>query len=352
MARINSSHKQIQSKGKRSILFLLFALMLGIKQQYLPISIERRSYNFSSWDREFSVSCPLSVVKNRGIYKAREASSWDNVVLITAANFGFYDMLQNWEFLAGKHRLRWSVAAMDDSLYEKLGPNRAFFTTAMNSVRNASSYHSPGFNIVTCNKIRMVLMVLDNCELDVVFSDTDVAFMKDPFSHDFGDLIQTGKYDYIYQLNYGNADAPRQHIEMGKGSNGMQEKLSEVNTGFHYLSNRSQVLRNLLRNTLTVCREKNYEQDDQVILWNLLKEIDYRLCDKPEVDAEWSSQFNREGNDVLSMCYLDPYFYRVGKPKPKEYMKKDTVVFHANFVHGKESKIRSLQHQTLDGYGW
>lgn len=284
---------------------------------------------------------------------------WENIVLLTASNEGFHAILQNWEYLAGQQHLRWAVGALDESVYKRLGKSRSFLTDSNSSLKDVAVFRDPGFNIITCKKLDIVKMILECCKLDVVFADPDAVFLKDPFSHDLGSLIRSQKYDYIYQLNYGNADKPNHHIEMGNGSNRKKKSITEGNTGFHYLSHKSRTLKQLLRHTILRCRSENNEFDDQTLFWDQLrKKTPFRICHESKNDTDWvykderSENIVREGGEILSMCYLDPYFYRVGKPKPKPHMKNDTVVFHANFVVGKEEKIRSLRRQTLNSYGW
>ena len=50
--------------------------------------------------------------------------------------------------------------------------------------------------------MKLVLEIAENCEVDVVFTDVDTIFYKNPFQHDLGRLIRSKRHDYIYQSNF------------------------------------------------------------------------------------------------------------------------------------------------------
>ena len=308
-------------------------------------------------------NCPDSVLHRKGVYqnpKLRSTDSgWDKVVLITAANNGYFDMLNNWEYLASTHGLLWVVAALDQEIYDRLGPNRSFPTDALFAIPNVTSWRESAFNKITCNKLRMVLHILEDCDLDVVFSDPDNVLLKNPFAHDMGELIQSGNFDYIYEINSAVSNTPRTYIELGEFTiDGHRFEVAEGNTGFHYLSRKSSWLKKLIKITLKQCANPENKLDDQVLFWNLLRQnLPFRLCNESKVGASWVYHNVLKGSpndlkDVLSICYLDPYFYKVGREVPSPQNQRDMVVFHANYVMGKPNKIKSLTENTWEGRGW
>jgi hypothetical protein len=308
--------------------------------------------------RTFSPSCPLAVQQNRGIYakNTSAAAVWDNVVFITGANTAYFDFLQNWEYLAGRLGLKWVVAAMDNHIYERLGPNRSFVADAQFAVEGFHEFKEKGFKTLSCNKLRMVLHVLEECQLDVVFSDSDVVLFKDPFSHQFGELIKSGDYDYIYQLNRGEANSSGTHIEMGEGAK-HQDRLREGNTGFHYLSHKSGILKSVIQKVLYYAEQPSNKLDDQYLFWWRLKKRPMRVCHPKNRWAlnDVAMQMNlTEGKFILSVCYLDPYYYPKGSDIPQLLgnMEQDMVLYHANFARGKQQKIEKMVGARRDGLGW
>ena len=142
---------------------------------------------------------PQLLRDHAGLYLDKtRAPELSNALLLTAANYGYMDMLRNWECYARKLGLDWLVVALDDQVYQELGPERSFLTVGE---RHGSyeRFGSPGFKIVGCNKLRSMLSVLVETQLDVVFSDGDSVFKSDPFlpSLSLGSMMRSGKYDMI-----------------------------------------------------------------------------------------------------------------------------------------------------------
>ncbi|KAL3939834.1 MAG: hypothetical protein SGBAC_005512 [Bacillariaceae sp.] len=358
--------KKLQQLGRRTLCqsALVAIILLELIIQYL-LNAHFESSAFvdtDSTNQAFQTqNCPPSILDHKGIYKNPKlrGSVWDKIVLITAANNGYYDMLKNWEYLATVQGLQWAIAALDQEIYERLEPNTAFPTNSSFAVPNMTSWREAAFNQITCNKLRMVLRILEDCDLDVVFSDPDNVFLTDPFAHDMGQLIQSGDYDYIYEVNSAVSNTPRTYVENGEvTTEGQRFEVAEGNTGFHFLSRKSLWLKKLIKITLEQCASPNNKVDDQVLFWNILRQnLPYRICSESKVGATWvyhnvPKQNPESFEDILSICYLDPYFYKVGREAPRTQNQKDLVVFHANYVMGKLNKIKSLKENTWEGRGW
>mmetsp|Transcript_6345 Transcript_6345/g.14979 ORF Transcript_6345/g.14979 Transcript_6345/m.14979 type:complete len:376 (+) Transcript_6345:77-1204(+) len=348
--------------GTVILLELVIQYMMNVR--FEPSSlVDANGANHQAFQK--TQNCPASVLDHKGIYqnpKLLSGSVWDKIVLITAANNGYYDILKNWEYLAGVQGLQWAIAALDQEIYERLGPNRAFPTDSSFAIPNVTSWRETAFNQISCNKLRMVLRILEDCDLDVVFSDPDNVFLKNPFAHDMGQLIQSGDYDYIYEINSAVSDTPRTYVEKGEVNiEGQRFEVAEGNTGFHYLSRKSSWLKKLIKITLEQCASPDNQLDDQVLFWNLLRQnLPYRVCsESSKVGATTWVYHNvpKKNPDsfgaILSICYLDPYFYKVGREAPlSQNHQRDMVVFHANYVMGKPNKIKSLKENTWEGQGW
>ena len=59
------------------------------------------------------------------MYKDKDAHpEFASVVLLTAANYAYFSIYNNWRCNAEKHGLDWAVIANDDKAFEELGPDR------------------------------------------------------------------------------------------------------------------------------------------------------------------------------------------------------------------------------------
>jgi hypothetical protein len=186
----------------------------------------------------------------------------------------------------------------------------------------------------------MIKDILHNCNVDVVFSDVDDVFLRDPFQHDLGKMILSQKYDYIYQVNDAPASHQNNHSCMTAG-----QSVGEGNTGFHYFRSSKQT-NVILKETLRRCDNPNNQFNDQAIFWGVMREAMHK--DKiwkhcpPHDYRSWSKPSGPK-NDVAVLCCLDPYFYRTGQREPPQREKADIVAYHANFAVGaarKELKLR------------
>ena len=320
--------------------------------------------------------CPPVVRNNAGLFAPTSTSplkdKFANTVLLVSSNYQYLDILQNWEYLATQLGLQWVVLALDDDLYQALGPERALAPNATFAVSGSHKFRTSGFNTMSCNKLRMVRSVLQDCQYNVLFSDCDNIFFENPLEHDLGKLILSNQYDYLYQNNGKAAGTSPRNDSCLFG-----EKPREGNTGFYYLSASSDILRLIYRGTLTLCERPNNQWDDQKLFWKVLntnrkkkKEHVYQHCnlrDDPnllekDLDA-FQGQIRNEATQLgvtddqtlqdnmtegIHYCCLDPYYYPTGmgfsNPKP--------ITYHGNWVKGKDKKIERLQSRRKDGYGW
>lgn len=122
----------------------------------------------------------------------------------------------------------------------------------------------PGFNVITCGKIFSVVKIMEMTGLDVVLTDTDNVFRRDPFQAgvSFGDLIRSGKYDYIYLPERGERPRPGDvPPEIGG------------NTGFYFASGtrKPQSIRALFKAVVLECEVR--PGSDQTNWWDVLGRI-------------------------------------------------------------------------------
>lgn len=206
-------------------------------------------------------ACPPLVNKLKGVYSATSKMQDDgfrNVLLLTAANHQFQYYLQNWQIIAGELGLQWVVLSLDKQVYELLG-REGILLPEEHQVEMAGKFGTSSYIKLVCNKIRVVLNLLHACNVDILFSDVDNVFLKDPFQHHLGSMIASGYYDYIYQTNDDWTVQPAQHTCVSEGVS-----VLEGNSGFHYLRPTDNV-KNLLNETLRRCSETNNTFDDQTL---------------------------------------------------------------------------------------
>ena len=125
----------------------------------------------------------LDVVKKRaGVYKDKDAHpEFASVVLLTAANYAYFSIYNNWRCNAERHGLDWAVIANDDKAFEELGPDRGLLAIG-EKVSGMNGWGSAKLDSVGRNKMFMVLTIMRIADLGVVFTDADNMFLGDPFA--------------------------------------------------------------------------------------------------------------------------------------------------------------------------
>ena len=311
--------------------------------------------------RPLSFPAAVELRARRGLY-AEPAPAWaaeySNTILVTAANFAYRDMLANWECAASSLGLQWVVVALDQELFDFLGPERAVMTTG-EELSGTQHFETGGFNVISCNKLHAVRNFLA-AGADVVFSDPDNVFLKDPFrpGEELGLMIRQG-IDYVYTANlparfmWPSNGMVAQHFGdpaakahgWTTGERGLMicatgDIEDEGNTGLHYMRALAEQGIPLFDKAIARCGT-HPEKDDQTNFWVELHQIKTSHCTKTyqsnglvQLDIP-----NKPG--YMSACCLDPRTYiaggRVAKSDPS------VVAYHANWVTGKPKKILKLK---------
>lgn len=301
-------------------------------------------------------ACPAAIRNAVGIYEHVTPNShqFRNAVLLTASNMDFYETLQNWELFAKSHGLRYAVLAMDDLLYEQLGPERAvpssarFAIAKINGNNEAVGKHQ--YFTLVCNKMRLILEILETCQVDVIFSDADNVLLQDPFVHDLGKLITSGQWDYLYTTNDAWTATPRSH-DCIASADGFANR--EGNTGFEYIASTATWVHEMMHRTVAKCERKTNRHHDQTLFWNMMQKRrtkDWVHCNAEtyrELDNNYGKaavlDASRDRNATLipTMCCLDPHYYTVGAARPEKV--DSLVAFHANYVKTQQEKIERLR---------
>ncbi|CAJ1352918.1 unnamed protein product [Effrenium voratum] len=212
--------------------------------------------------------------RHAGIYEDKtKAPELKNVLLLTAANSGYLEMLVNWECFAKRLGLDWMVMSMDSKLHQHLGEDRSFQATGQEWEEAAAFNSKVGFKVISCNKIRTVLEILRSTNLDLVFSDGDNVFKSDPFlpSLSLGSMIRSGQYEYIYGRKI---EPGGQRIENLKPEVYHQEPI-KANTGFYYVSGspkKQSVVNKVFEAGVSWCNRRP-DMDDQENFWDALVHV-------------------------------------------------------------------------------
>eukprot|EP00438_Fugacium_kawagutii_P020615 Skav206476 [mRNA] locus=scaffold1672:270019:270729:- [translate_table: standard] len=174
-------------------------------------------------------------------------------------------MLTNWECFAKRSGLDWMVMAIDQELQTHLG-ERSFLATGQQWGK-AEAFNSPlGFKVITCNKLRTILTILQETNLDIVFTDADNVFKSDPFlpSLSLGSMIRSQKYDYIYsrKIEPGGQNIFKLNPEV------YHQEPIKGNTGFYYVSSRKPFLAQKMFEIGVEWCDRRPSLDDQENFWD------------------------------------------------------------------------------------
>ena len=136
-----------------------------------------------------------------GIYKdPKKQIGLEKTVFVTGCNYGFINHLHNFKCFADRLGLKFLVASLDLQTHEYISNQTDMYSYLMTGVANsigsaATEFRSKQFNLITAKKKEVVhdILVLG---YDVLFSDTDVALVRDPIPH----LLWEG-VDYVHTVN-------------------------------------------------------------------------------------------------------------------------------------------------------
>jgi hypothetical protein len=316
--------------------------------------------------------CPSIIRKKVGLFEETSSSpvkdEFEDTILLVSSNYAYYNMLQNWEFLANEQHLKWVVLALDEKLYDELGPDRAIPPGNGYSVSGAYGWRQGNFQKLSCNKMRMALEIANNCKVNVVFTDVDNIFLQNPFEHDFGRLIQSKRYDYLYQPNEPVKEARENWCMQGKPRR-------EANTGFYYIRHGNEIYKRITEATLDRCQDPENTIDDQTLFWKEFWKVkkdlegfyDEERRNKGEITTFHHCGFQEYENPELMLpnenkeesnvgfhwCCIDPYYYPIGKHDDRfGPSNRDPVTYHANHASTYDKKVQKLLNVRSDGHGW
>ena len=143
--------------------------------------------------------------KSSGIFKdtARQVGL-EKTVLVTGCNYGFLNHLHNFKCFADRLKIKFLVVALDEKSHQYLTKHTDMYTFYMavgsdNSsaaiTSGSATFRSQQFNLITARKKEAVHDIIA-LGYDVLFSDTDVAILRDPMP-----FLLWKNVDYVHSLN-------------------------------------------------------------------------------------------------------------------------------------------------------
>lgn len=283
-----------------------------------------------------------------GVYKDKGAHpEFARVVLVTAANSAYWAFFQNWRCRAEQFGLDYAVVANDDEAFSNLGQDRALPVIG-HKVSDMVGWGNVKLDYIGWNKMMNTWLILKLTGLDVVFTDCDNVFLRDPFQPgiSLGDLIRAQKYDYLY-----SCELSKRPVDSWK-SNG-----DGGNTGFFFASGsrKPKHIQALFGAVISKGMNKIFERGsgaDQPIFWDLFNDMRKsktggpwgflctRLCDRPATCTASDA-------DTIDYCPLSPFNHTTGWEDPEKYI-ESIVTYHANYATNKD-KIKKLQRVNMWG---
>ena len=138
------------------------------------------------------------VFRNESAGRSRYGTSLDKTVVMTGCNYGFLNHLLNFKCFADRLNMKFLVVALDRKTHDFIRLNTTMDSIYMqyaDVTEEATEFRSQQFNLITARKKEAVHDVLE-LGYDILFSDTDVAMVRDPFPYLLWDNV-----DYVHSLN-------------------------------------------------------------------------------------------------------------------------------------------------------
>ena len=143
--------------------------------------------------------------KSAGIYKdpIRQVGL-ERTVLVTGCNYGFLNHLHNFKCFCDRIGLKFLVIALDEKSHHYLSRNTDIYyyhmvndggSTGPIIDHHSAEFRSDQFNLIVARKKEAVHDIL-LLGYDVLFSDTDVAIIRDPMPY-----LLWNNVDYVHSVN-------------------------------------------------------------------------------------------------------------------------------------------------------
>jgi len=215
----------------------------------------------------------LTAAKAAGVFRSKTTRQarpeLRNIIVVTAANIAYSHHLENfrcWMTRLGFHVLLFSLDpdmhsyALEMTAKDAAGSNEEPFLHSFlwgTNIKKVADWRTPAFHVITTAKLEVVLSLL-RLHYDVLFVDTDVALLRDPFPY-----LMWKNVDMAYSVNQICPLSDR--FDVWKAL-----YVDEGNTGFYYLRASNSTIRLY---ELAIAEAPLFPTtDEQTIFWTLLKD--------------------------------------------------------------------------------
>ena len=276
----------------------------------------------------------------------------EKTILLTACNFGFVNHLHNFECFAKRLKMKFLVIAMDQAAHDYITHNTSMLSYHMvggdigEVTSTSTEFRSKQFNLITAKKKEIVHDIL-KLGYNVVFSDTDVAMVRDPIPH-----LLWGNVDYVHSLN--NMCNLNEEWSFHKSK-------VEGNTGFYYIKASENAVKQWHEAYLATAKYPRL--DDQAVFWKVIRTTKDPLnlpigrCrhynteqDKAHISKSFSSK-------PLVSCMLDTCMFSSGMISniyvPEftyerlltnlQATNSSIITLHANYLSGNKKKMNRMK---------
>ena len=291
----------------------------------------------------------LALHRNAGVFRHEQRKGLERTVLLTGCNHGFLNHLENFRCFAERLDMKFLVIALDFKAFEYIRRNTtmdAIFMSTADVTGDSVEFRSKQFNLITARKKEAVHDVLD-LGFDVLFTDTDVALLRDPFPY-----MLYRHVNYVHSLNA---------ICTAANTWDFRRSREEGNTGFYFVRSSNRTIA-LWRDAFEAV-PRFPGLDDQAVFWRVI-----RQARSPPVmpigqcrDVDWSTEKNApdvaghpkgtpysQASQPLVTCVLDPCVFSSGmlsRAWVPEYTYDELMVnlakrnesicsLHANYIKG------------------
>lgn len=145
-----------------------------------------------------------AVKRAAGVYvDPQRQKGFEDIVIVTGCNYGFINHLNNFKCFLERLGMKFLVVSMDQKAHNYLANHSSATMTPYNvgsgTVGEVSggvvTFRSKDFNLLTAKKKEAVHDIM-KLGYSVLFSDTDVVMIQDPFPY-----LLWNNVDYVHSLN-------------------------------------------------------------------------------------------------------------------------------------------------------
>ena len=271
-------------------------------------------------------------------------------------NFGYLNHIHNFKCFLDRLHLKAVVFAFDENAYKYLidltkgGSNIYPALYQIDNSGQSVEFRKGSFQALTLGKFKVVHEVLRE-GYNVVFSDPDVAIIRDPMGH-----FNIPGVDYIHSVNA--------KCQFTKSWSFAGQTINEGNTGFYFIRSNINTIK-LYSMFFLASKDAPADIDDQTLFWSFFRHLERShrhspgaaLRVEPLSTCHSVDPKNRKSPSTLYTCPLDFCKFAsgiIGSDRGYDLAtgilardRKQLYTNHANYMVGNDQKQRQL-----DRYGY